>query len=852
MNFRLIIFIGLISSLGFAQQQKQAVNYKDKPLSDVLLALEKQFGVTFSYNATELAKQKITLKLKTYDLQRVVSVIEANYPITFNKIDDVYYSVVLRTTISICGYLKDALEGNPIADASIVSLQKGTGTTSDATGYFELTNIKTTDTLSVSYLGFKTFQIPSVSTANKHCATFTMLSENFSLNEVVIQDYLSSGVVKLEDGAIKVVPNNLNVLAGQAEPDVLQTVQLLPGVESPNENATGLHVRGGSPDQNLILWDGIKMYNTDHFFGMLSSFNPNITEGVRFYRSGANPIYGDRISGIIDISSKTKIPNKLKGGLGVNTTHTDAYLHIPITKQTAVLVSARRSLTDVITTPAISNFANSVFQNTNLTRNLDLVDANVLEEDGRFYFTDATFKLQSNLSEKDVLTTSAIYTKNSLNYSLNGIEINESSQDNLLIKNYGANVVWNRKWNEKLVSIAALYFSNYDLSYSGVNRINDNKFNTQKSNTIKEYGLKFHTTYQLNANFSLINGYNYFDNEVAYLLQNSSSSEEDNRNNPTHSFYTGFNYRKLDQWHIDVGLRTEYYTILNRMFFEPRIAIEHTINDNIRLNFTAELRNQAISQILEFTSQDFGLENQVWALVDDEDNLLLQSDQLSLGVSYNRNGWTFDADMYYKNIFGFTSLTKSFAPSEEGIGFSEGNSTVFGLDILLKKRFNNYATWLGYTRSYNRYEFDYLSEGFSFRANNNSKHSFIWSHAYTTNNFQFSLGWKFRTGVPFTQALGIGGSQDAAFIIYDEVNGATLPNYHRLDVSAVYTFNWFNNVKAKLGVALLNLYNKKNILNRNFSLTEELNDQNVITFSLQANDRTSLRFTPNLFLRIDF
>jgi hypothetical protein len=854
MKFRLTVFFFLFYGLVFSQNKKTSLRYEDTFFVEILTALEKEYSVTFVYNATDFAQQRVSLYVENPNLSKVIAAIEANYRIQFTKIDNTYYSIVLSDNIAVCGYLKDAVDGSPIEGASIIIKNTTKGTESDLKGYYKVGNLSSSDTLQISYLGFKPLEIPVNIIESQNCPTYTLFSENLRLNEVIIQDYLSSGVVKTQDGAIKFKPHNLDILAGLSEPDVLQNIQLLPGIESPAENATGLFIRGGSPDQNLLLWNGVKMYNADHFFGMLSAFNPYITDNIRIYRSGAKPFYGDRISGVIDIQTQRKIPKKIRGGVGLNMTHGDAYLHMPIGKKTAVLISARRSISDFLVTPTFNNFANSVFQNTSITNNQAEFDAETINDNGRFYFSDITFSLNSSLSEKDKLSINSIFTKNQLDYMLNVEGFEQPSVDSLRISNRGVSINWNRKWNEKFSSRTEAYYSNYDFMYQGVNPFLVETLETTKSNKITELGLKLHTELKLNKSFTLSNGYQFFVNRVAYSLINLDYNQEEDQTNPTHSLYSGINYTRSN-WYIDFSLRTEYYTLLQQILLEPRIFAEYSINDYSRVRASAELRNQSISQILEFASLDFGLENQVWALADDQDNLLLQSDQLSIGFSHNRNGWKFDMDIYYKNIIGFTSLTRSFAPADLDTEFSEGMSTIIGVDFLLKKRIDNYSTWIGYTFSNNTFRFDDINDGNAFRGNHNIRHSMTWSHAYTLDQFQFSLGWKFRTGIPFTNALGIVENNEDIFINYEAINANTLPNYHRLDISVLYNFTWFkgsSNFKGKIGLSLLNLYNRRNLLNRSFSIFEETDQQNNINRELRTINRQSLGFTPNLFFRVDF
>ena len=196
----------------------------------------------------------------------------------------------------------------------------------------------------------------------------TDLTSTQHLQEIVIKEFLTSGISREnDDTSILVSPKKLGILPGLTEPDVLQSIQLLPGVQSPTETAAGIYIRGGTPDQNLVLWDGIKMYHSGHFFGTISAFNPYITEDIKLYKSGTKASYGNRISGVIDITSDYDIPKEIKGGFGSNMTHADAYLKAPVGKSSAVMVSARRSINDIITTETFKNLSQRVFQDTKIS-----------------------------------------------------------------------------------------------------------------------------------------------------------------------------------------------------------------------------------------------------------------------------------------------------------------------------------------------------------------------------------------------------------------------------------------------------------------------------------------------------
>ena len=257
-----------------------------------------------------------------------------------------------------------------------------------------------------------------------------------------------------------------------------------------------------------------------------------------------------------------------------------------------------------------------------------------------------------------------------------------------------------------------------------------------------------------------------------------------------------------------------------------------------------------MSQIVEVNTQEFGLENQIWALADGETIPILRSNQFTAGIIFNKGGWSLDVDAYYKSIKGLTSFTIGFDRADN-FTFSKGKSKIFGLDVLLKKKVNNYRTWIGYSLIDNEFTFDEINDGNSFPGNFDITHQLIWSHSYEWRNFNLSLGWNLRTGIPYTKAIGITEVSNDAFIDFAEINGERLPNYHRLDISGTYKFNFSENEKwkGKIGLALLNIYDNRNILSRVYQIRRSSEDGSNI---IREVDKSSLGITPNLVFRIDF
>ncbi|MDU8884675.1 TonB-dependent receptor [Yeosuana sp. MJ-SS3] len=684
------------------------------------------------------------------------------------------------------------------------------------------------------------------------------LSNTQELDEVVIKEYITSGVKENLNGSISISPKELGILPGLTEPDVLQSIQLIPGVQSPTETASGLYIRGGTPDQNLILWDGIKMYQSGHFFGTFSVFNPYITEDIKLFKRATNAEYGNRISGVVDITSDNKITDSLHGGFGFNMTHFDANLKIPVSKKFSLLVSTRRSFTDIFNTLTFRNLSERVFQDTKISEgNKVFEDDEVTTTKDLFYFSDFTVKAIIKPSDNDQITISNLFTKNKLDYGFLIEEYEEASQDKLDIENFGTSILWNHNYSENFYHSLSSYFSKYDLEYVGSNSITDEFSNElKKLNGIDDFGLSFDTDWKINTTSEIGIGYQFSTNKVDYTLsfKDSESPEDDfteinSEINNIHAFYGSYQLKKENKWLLNLGVRSNYISILDKIFIEPRLLFEAQLHNNLRFKSSLERLHQSVSQVVEFNTQEFGLENQIWVLSNGVNAPLLKSTQITAGFVYNKNGWNIDIEGYYKNIGGLTSFTIGFNNADEL--FSQGESKVLGLDLLLKKKINNYRTWLSYSLTNNEFTFNDINDGEPFPGNFDIKHYLTWAHTYEWNKFHVSLGWNLRSGTPYTKALGVVETDDGYEIEYDKINSDRLPFYQRLDISGTYKFNISESErwKGKLGFSLINVFDRKNTLSRTYEKRQSTTDNTEI---LREINKTSLGITPNLVFRIEF
>ncbi|MDC0007145.1 TonB-dependent receptor, partial [Winogradskyella sp.] len=285
--------------------------------------------------------------------------------------------------------------------------------------------------------------------------TFTVLDKRFiaitksktpldkiqRLDEIVISNYLTKGLSKTVNGTVAINTTTFTILPGLIEPDVLQIIQKIPGVTSVDERISNINVRGGTNDQNLILFEGIKMYQSGHFFGLISAFNPYLTEEVTVSKNGTSSKYGDGVSSMISIKNSDVIDKKAKSGVGFNLLSVDGFTKIPLSKKTELQLSARRSFTDVLVSQTYDSYFDRIFRDSelNTTNNLNTL----LSLDERFLFYDFNAKFLYDINASSKLRVNVLNVYNSLDYnqifttSENNFQENQSTLDQV---SYGASI----------------------------------------------------------------------------------------------------------------------------------------------------------------------------------------------------------------------------------------------------------------------------------------------------------------------------------------------------------------------------------------------------------------------------
>lgn len=661
--------------------------------------------------------------------------------------------------------------------------------------------------------------------------------KSYVLDDVLVESFLAKGITKTSQKVI-LYPKKIETLPGVTDADILLTLQQLPGVKSPNETASGLHIRGSTPDQNLILWDGIRLYHPGHLFGMISAINPNVEQTVNYFNKATNPKFGERISSVIDIRTSDKISDKTKINAGINALNADLYLQAPLIKNKLGLqLSARKSFTEWLQSPTFDQLAKKVFQNTNFKD---------FKKQNTFGFQDYSAKLNFTPNDKTGLSFTALWIDNNLDFKNENPDSGTNNQS-MAISNFGFSLNWSQKYSQRVQHKVTAFYSAYDFDYEKKQQYSPSEFEGYKKlNRVIDSGLELNFTYDINTNLHWDFGYQVFGNDVSHLFNSYNQNVGvilglKHHYNVTH---VGYSFLKYDyrKWNFQAGIRHNYFGQLKEHSFEPRALVQKHLTDDLTWQISYERKSQIAGQIREDFANDLSLENYVWVLSAKDSYPIQRANQFTTGFIFRKNSWLFDVDGYYKTISGITSFTFDFQNQydlniHKGLGFTKG------VDILVQKSAPTWRTWATYTFQDSQHKFDEINQDTYFQVNSNTKHSVTLSFYKKIKNYNVALGWFWHTGKPYSTV------NDTGEII--SYNSETLPDYHRLDFSGFYQFSDDDKWLYKIGFSVYNLYNRHEVISK--ELQRQFTDlTDFITPRYAVQDYYSLGITPNVFLRISF
>jgi len=784
-----------------------------------------------------------------------------------------FTGIAKKFRFNLSGLVRDKNTGEALPFANVGIKGTTIGTFTNADGYFSLINVPTdTSTLLVSYIGYHTaiiYLTPDLPLTN---LLIEMELQYQTLKEVLIsgeQEQIMNTSDKLS--TLKITPQKLANLPNIGEKDVIRSFQLMPGVSAANESSSNLYVRGGTPDQNLLLYDGFTVYQVDHLYGFFSAFNPNAIKDVQLYKGGFESKFGGRLSSVTEITGKDGNAKGFAMGGDISLLSFNIYAEIPIGKRFTSLIAFRRSYQGLLYDKIFKQFTNSSqVKQVSFKGGIGggpSAGGPSITSTVSSYFYDLNAKFTYRPSPKDILSLSFY---NGTDHLDNGMKMENSSgtgsgmpsfnmenSDLTLYGNLGGALRWSRSWSTKLYGNTLISCSNYYSSRErtssgthsgGEGGTGDISSGLQEKNNLLD--LSFKSDYSYNLNTRHLFGFGVFltDYIISYNFGESDTSQylKRNQNGLLAGGYFQDKIKFLNSRLSFVpGLRFSFFSPTGKLYMEPRASLTYNLSSKIKLSAESgkyyQFANQVLREDILSGSREF------WILSNGGTIPVTSAWHYIAGISFENKNFLASIEGYYKDINGVTEYSVRFRPGPGGSDYSgnffSGVGYATGIEFLVQKKIGNLTGWISYTLGQARNQINVYGSKY-FPATQDVTHEFKFVSMYDYKNWSFSLTWLYASGRPYTAPDGaytvklVNGTTQT-FIDFGQKNRSRLPDYHRLDIGINYRLlsNETKKEWGNIGLSIFNVYNRRNIWYKEYQ---------IIDGTILETDKLFLGFTPNL------
>ena len=796
--FALICYVSVQAQVDGVSGYRVSVHVKDMPLRNVLTIIEQQVAYKFAFDAELVSRQKpVTVDITDESLDEAIRQVLKGTNISYSIIDK---QIVLREVpprITLSGYVRDSLSGESLPAAIIYFPEKGTGTTTNDYGFYSVTLNKTDSmVILVSYLGFNKIYRRVGARVNS-MMNFYMTESNIPLDKVLFtSDNSDDNIKRTTLGKTNVSLQMLRKVSSiSGSGDIINTIQLLPGVMAGLDGRPGYFIRGGNTDQNLVQLDEATLYNPNHMLGLVSIFNSSAIKSAYLLKAGFPASFGDHLSSVLDVTMKDGNDQQLEGSLQLGTIASDITLSGPIVKDKAsFLISARRSTIDYLLKP---------FDFTDYFKNYN------------FYDVDA--KLSVRISQKDRLYLSLYQGKDNSSYSTDSTSHDSTSQHPINYElNYGNRAIalrWNHVFSQKIFSNTSLIYNNYQHDV----RAKQGWYYAELYSGIRDIDLKTDLYFYPNLAHSISAGVSYlYQRLIPATVGNKASSAEpeitlDPEEIPSGSsnrlaMYLSDEIRLGPKFKVYLGARMPVYLTGDAQYWqvEPRLALLRILSPTTSIKLSYTHMHQYLNLVQSYNA---AFPAEVW-IGTDKMVKPQNSQEASLGLfrNFRDNMFQTSLEAYYKHMGNQVLFRGGLNPAitsdlDSLVIFGQGQS--YGAELYIGKSRGNLTGWLSYTLSYAEQQFDSLNLGHTFPSANDRRHSLYISANYALNeHWSVSSNFILTSGRAFTLFKNV-TTKPYDPLFYDNVTGEyedgsteednrvqnnyRLSPYNRLDLSIRYT-----------------------------------------------------------------
>ena len=727
---------------------------------------------------------------------------------------------------SLSGYVLDAVSGETLIGANVIVEEKGTGASTNTSGYYTIPRLEPgTYTVRFSYVGYRTvLEEVTLEAGESRTLNIELLPDDVAIDEVVVtaeeadaREARAVGVSQLPTRLVRELPSVL-------EPDVFRSLQLLPGIAQASDFSSGLYIRGGSPDQTLILLDRTRVYNPTHFFGFFSTFNPDAIKDVQVYKGAYPARYGGRLGSVVDIYNKDGNRRATRGTASVGLLASRAMLEGPLPDEKgSYMIAARRSTLEPLL---------AVLQGADI----DGIPEN-------FYFYDINSKINWDASQRNRFSLSLYAGRDKLL-----LPFLDDAEFDVAYGNQTLSLDWTHIFSNRLFGnftfTGSRYFSEPIATIGGTE--------IEQENTVTDLSVKADLELEASSSHRLEGG--LWAGLLSFELSNRFQGDEafgQTTNTAYLEAYVQDRYRATDRLEIELGVRANYFAQGEYFRLGPRASVEYAASDNLRLQAGAGRYHQFLT--LE-TNDAFSAFDQ-W-LTTDVGVPPASGNQYVLGAKIDlAPGYRLDVEGYYRtmdNLFELNPLLPDRAGLDYADAFMFGEGYAVGAEVFLEKRRGTVTGFLSYTLGETRRRFSEINNFEYFAPRYDRTHDLNLVVNYDlASNWRLSGVFAYATGQAFTSAVGqyrlgsdpVRGS--TANVVRTRFNADRLPAYHRLDVGIARKGRFFGFADYEFQLQVINAYSRRNT----WFVFYDFEDDGGVTM----NDIPQIPVPlPNLSLTLDF
>jgi len=722
--------------------------------------------------------------------------------------------------VVLSGYVRESGSRELLIGVNIYFPSIQRGTTTNRYGYYSIPVTPGTYDVVYSYVGYQAVTRRII--LDKDIVTDVLLEPSIEISGVEVTAERTEKVSEMVQMSVIELPvkqvRQLPTLLG--EKDVFKALQLLPGVQSGNEGSSGLYVRGGGPDQNLIILDDATVYNASHLFGFFSLFNGDALKSIELTKGGFPARYGGRLSSVIDMSMKDGNKERFAGSAGIGLISSRLVVEGPIIKDTAsFILSGRRTYIDALTRPFMPK-----------------------DEKAGYYFYDLNAKLNYDFGPKNKLFLSGYFGRDKFSFLSRGSY--GEDRGGLFWENATATLRWNHLYNNRIFSNTSLILSNYQLQIYQEDNYYESNFELRYRSGIRDLSLKHDVDYFISARHQLRGGVQvtmHRFNPSAFVIKDSDLNQYEEEISTITTYESGIYIEDQaslsSRLKMNAGLRVSHFVHekKSRIQPEPRLSLSYRLRDDMAAKAAFSMMNQYVHLL---SNTGVGLPTDLW--VPSTENIGPQrSMQAAAGLARDLplSGVGITLEGYYKHsqdIIGYregASFLLIDDPGQAGEfswedNITTGQSWSYGGELLIQKKTGKWSGWIGYTLSWTWKQFDEVNFGKKYFARYDRRHDISVVAIYTPNErITLSGTWVYGTGnaitLPLAEYYAIIHNpvntnpefwyQGYYYYVndYGEKNSFRMTPYHRMDVGIQFHKDK-GNYKRTWEISIYNLYNRKN------------------------------------------